>query len=539
MMSRCVVELATGEGKTLATVIPAVLFALAGKKVWIATANDYLARRDAEWMRPVYEDAGLTVESLASPSEREQRAQAYRANVTYGTIRDFGFDDLRRRLDRRHESSNAADHRDEPSPRCDVLIVDEADSVLIDEASTPLIINSRTESLDVSTQACYRWCAKVASEFRAGDYVPSPSENGVALTMAGRRRFLRFTMPREMASLTTTTILHALERAIWANLTIHRDTHYVIQGEHVALVDEFTGRVSEGRTLGGGRHQAIEAREGLPLTPESNPVARITIQEFAAMFQHLCGITATAWEDRHELADVYGLDVRRVASFEPSRRRLENTIVANDRAQKWQLIADEIERMVSVDRPVLIGTRTVRHSEQLSAVLEERDIPHVVLNARNPTEEAVTVAQAGQPGRVTVATNMAGRGTDIRLDPRAAQAGGLHVIVSELHAAARIDRQLIGRAARQGDPGSARLFLCLDDEILDAAMGEAKTGRIRGRYGDARQARAKIERLLAQSQRSLARQRRTERKQLTEFESKLAESLASIGLDPHLDPLPT
>jgi preprotein translocase subunit SecA len=273
------------------------------------------------------------------------------------------------------------------------------------------------------------------------------------------------------------------------------------------------------------------------LTAESEPVARISVQDFVCKFDHLCGITATAWEDRHELRSVYGLSVERVATHQPSRRAVLDPVVCRSRDEKWGRIVDETRTILAQHRAVLIGTRTVARSEQLSELFRSSAIDHVVLNARNPKAEADIVAQAGRRGRVTIATNMAGRGTDIQLESDVAQAGGLHVIVSEPHAAARIDRQLIGRCARQGDPGTARVYASPDDEILVQAFGHQRAAQIRQASVSGASSRWLLARL-QQSQRGVSRAHRAERARLTAHEANLAEAMQLLGLDPHLDPLP-
>ncbi len=531
LLRRCIVEMETGEGKTLTTVIPCGVLAKSGKKVLVATANDYLADRDAGWMKPLYNDLGLSVGRVTSQCNTQQRRNAYSADVTYGTLREFGFDHLRDRLDQRSADGPSEKlARNDHAP--DALVVDEADSVLIDEARTPMVITAPTSSIDAPTEACYRWCAQVAGSFRTPEDFLTVESDMIALTDRGRRRFLKMKMPDEMAPLTTTDILHALERAIWVNQVIDRDVHYLIRDDRIELIDEYTGRAAKSRVLGGGLHQAIEAREELPLTSPSLPAARITVQDFVSRFQHLCGITATAWEQRREFGDVYGLAVQRIGPHVPSRRHIETPVACRTIAEKYRRIADEVQNLIRQDRAVLIGTRDIMRSEQLSDVLKSQAIDHVVLSARHPKQEADIVAGAGRPGQVTVATNMAGRGTDIALDPQVASAGGLHVIVSEPHAAARIDRQLIGRGARQGDPGSARCYASLEDEIIDQAFSPDRAQKIR--LADT----GKLLSFVRTAQRIVTRNHRQQRKRLTAQEAKLQESLRTLGLDPHLDCLP-
>jgi preprotein translocase subunit SecA len=537
-LGRCVVEMQTGEGKTLTTVIPAAIQAMrqgTTGNVLVATANDYLAARDADWMRPIYQALNLRVGSITSGSTTDQRREAYGCDVTYGTLQQFAFDFLRHSLANR-ESDGATTAP--ASFRFDALIVDEADSVLIDEARTPMVITAPTRAADEAAEACFRWSARQVADYgRDQDYVRLASSGEIALTERGRARAIQGEMPQAMGRLTTTEILHSIERAIWVNQTLHRDQHYVVKDDRIHLIDEYTGRMAERRNFAGGIQQAIEAREGLGLSSPSQPVARISVQEFVSKFDHLCGLTATAWEDRRELRMVYGLKVRRIATHHRSQRTILEPIVCGSRDEKWQRIISETRNVTAAGRSVLIGTRTIDQSEQLSERFRRASVDHVVLNARNISREAAIIARAGQIGRVTIATNLAGRGTDIRLDPRVARAGGLHVIVSEPHAAARIDRQLIGRCARQGDPGTARLFSCPEDQILAQSFGDRRAEQIRQaalRGAGDRWLLAKIK----QAQRAVARRHCAERARLTAHETTLSDAMKQLGLDPLLDPLP-
>lgn len=537
LLQRCIVEMQTGEGKTLTTAIAACVTASASVKhqsVLIATANDYLAERDTQWMRPIYQQIGLDVECVTSASTPEHRQQAYQAKVVYGTLREFAFDFLRHSLACRDAPSPA---EKTPFP-LETLIVDEADSVLIDEARSPMIITAPIGRISEAMEACYQWCAEFASHFRVTiDFIRLVDTGAVALTAQGRRRVSGASMPTTMNSLTTTDIIHALERAIWINESIRRDEHYVLDDGQIHLVDEYTGRKATGKNFGGGIHQAVQARERVELTPDAQPIARITVQEFVNQFRHVSGLTATAWEDRRELRAVFDLDVYPVAPHRPIIRRLLEPVVCPTCQDKWDRICQETISLIGQGRAVLIGTRTIEHSEQLSEVFDGASIQHVVLNARNHRQEADIVSDAGQSGSVTIATNMAGRGTDIRLDPLVNDAGGLHVMVSEPHAAARIDRQLIGRSGRQGDRGTARIYASPEDQILLQAFGHDRAQQICA----AAQAGASDRWLwakLRQAQQRVARQHRKERERLSASEASLALAMKSLGLDPHLDPLP-
>ncbi|WP_186775450.1 preprotein translocase subunit SecA [Rubripirellula tenax] len=526
LLGRTIVELPTGEGKTIATVFPACAFARRGRKVWIATANDYLAHRDAQWMRPVYDQLGVGVVSIAATMSPSERSAAYESDVVYGTIRSFGFDFLRSQI-------ASEDWRG------DVLIVDEADSILIDEARTPMVISSSGGSTEPerngAEEACFRWAANVASQLRIDvDFVWLEDRGQTALTTIGRRSALDSVMPPQMRSLTTTEILHAVERSIQANQTLFRDVHYVVEGDGICLVDEYTGRKSVDRTLGGGLHQAIQAREGLTITSSNCPIARITVMEFVDRFRHVCGLTATAWEDRQELKSVYGCDVQRVESECPSKQVRSTDRIFATADEKWKAIEGETVSMVSAGRAVLIGTRTIELSERLSEQFRRAGIEHQLLTARNHEAEASIVAEAGRPGRVTIATNLAGRGTDIQLTDDVRRAGGLHVIVSEPHASSRIDRQLMGRGARAGDPGTACLFASGEDEILAQAFG-----RDFSRRSAASVTPASLARKLARAQRMVARQHRIERASSNASQQRLGEALRSLGMPPHTTPLPS
>lgn len=530
--SRCIVEMPTGEGKTLTTLLAACSLAAAGRKVLIATANDYLAARDAEWMSTLYDSVGLTVASVTTSTPRGDRRGVYDHNIVYGTLREFAFDFLHHSMENRKENKPQGMLAKFPD---DVLILDEADSILIDEARTPMIITAPVSRIDPTREACYRWSSATAKGFQhPEDYVRAGGSGQIALTEKGRKRAISTKMPSTMADLTTTDILHSLERAILVNETIHRDVHYLVQEDSIQLVDEYTGRRTAERNFGGGVQQAIEAREGLALTQESQPIARISVQEFTARFAHLCGMTATAWEDREELLRVYGVKVHRMPPHRKSRQIVMSPIACRSLEEKWERIAEETAMMTAKNRAVLIGTRTIAQSEELSKKLSEKELPHVVLNARNPTSEAAIIAEAGKAGKITVATNMAGRGTDIRLSETVFKSGGMHVIVSEAHAAARIDRQLIGRSSRQGAPGSARLFVSPSDEILSQGYGQQEADKFlqAALQGSPHWLLDKV----LSAQKKVTLQHRRERAELAARDETLAEAMLTLGLDPHLDP---
>lgn len=480
-----IAQMQTGEGKTLMATLPLYLRGLAGKGAHLATANDYLARRDAEWMRPIFMALGFSVGSIIAGMHRVERMQAYRCDVTYGTAREFGFDFLRDRLQLRHGAETQLlfhagdlDQTETSSPLARVqrelhfAVVDEADSILIDEARIPLVISGilNTDG-DVATTG-YQWSAHVAAHFsEARHFVVDPLTRRLELTADGRQLVRTLSKPAQLDALRLTSLYEYVERAIRAEREFLRDRQYVVCNEKVVIVDEFTGRIAEGRQWRDGIHQAVEAKEGLAVTIASGSAARITVQEFFALYQGLSGMTGTAAGSAREFRKAYKLAVVTVPTNCPSRRRrLPDRVFGTARA-KWQAVAEEVRQVHGSGRPVLIGTRSIDKSEQLSEILTSAGIEHAVLHARHLADEAAIVERAGEMGRVTVATNMAGRGTDIRLAAGVAQIGGLHVIGTELHDSSRIDQQLFGRCGRQGDPGSCRQYVSLDDEILDFGFG--------------------------------------------------------------------
>lgn len=539
MHRECIVEMATGEGKTLTATITAYLQALAGRPVLIATANDYLAHRDAETMRPLFQVLGLTCGCIQSGQPREARRAAYACDVTYGTAKEFGFDYLRDHLEaRRRQDARLAMFAAGPvrvQRDSGMLLLDEADSLLIDEARTPLILSGHLDRADAAHEACYLWAAQAAAEFDEGTHYQRDRFAGwPALTTAGRAKVRSLDLPPEVGPLGLTDIHHFLERALFVAHRYERDRHYVVREGQVQIVDEYTGRIQPGRTWNDGLHQAIEAREGVPLTIETGHLARVTMQEFVARFPHVAGMTGTALEAAREFRSVYGVGVRRMPPHRPLRRERWPEAVFVTRDEKSKAIVEETRQMLSRGRPVLIGTPTIAASQALAAAFQTRGIEHVVLNALNPEAEAEVVAQAGTSGRVTIATNMAGRGTDIRLSPEALAAGGLHVIATELHTAARIDRQLEGRCGRQGDPGTYRQYLSLDDDLLEAAYGTAEALHMRRKFAVAADANT-ISGVLRQAQRRMEREHFRQRQELMQFDRELNRATEALGLDPVLD----
>ncbi len=536
----------TGEGKTLTATLPLYLAALTGKGAHLATANDYLAARDAEAMGPVFRALGLDVGVVSSTSPRCDRQRAYRADVTYSTAKEIGFDFLRDRLLNRRiddegvAASEIADELDrasmEPVQRpLNFLLVDEADSILIDEARTPLIISSLPDNA-LETEALYRWASEAISQFKQDDdYELDDDRREVHLTTQGRRLTRKLSKPSELSSTPLQDIYDQLELALLVHHKFTRDRHYVVRNGEVVIVDEFTGRISEGRKWRAGIHQAIEARENLEISFETSEAARITIQDLCLRYEQLCGMTGTASSSSNELRKIYGTNVVDIPTNRPARRQqLADQVYGHDDA-KWHAIVHEIVQMQSAGRPVLVGTRSIDKSEHLSELLTKTGIEHQVLNARHLEHEAKIVERAGAPHRVTVATNMAGRGTDIKLRPLARKNGGLHVIVSELHESARIDRQLIGRAGRQGDPGSFRYFMALDDEIIRTGFGPGLADRLRIRGANQKGQAKKTARILRQAQHRVEQKHFRGRKLLLFFEKQRQVAQREMGQDPYVD----
>jgi preprotein translocase subunit SecA len=549
LVKGAILEMQTGEGKTLVATLPLVLFALAGKGAHLATVNDYLARRDAEWMGPIYEALGLKVGVVESEMDFDARRQAYARDVTYGTAKEFGFDFLKDRLMNREIVEGRGDlgavlTGKSAGATAKLLqrpfwfaLVDEADNVLIDEARTPLIIASPPGEAQATEQALFRFAARAAAELEANeDFEQDPRKHTCELLGRGRSRVRALDRPPELDATSLLAIYDAVERACKARQFYIRDRQYVVRDGKIVIIDEFTGRAAEGRTWRDGLHQAVEAKEELEATVPSGHAARITIQDLFARWPHLAGMTGTIATSRRELARTYDVAVDVVPTNKPAIRKRLPAVVTADYSSKFERIVTEIAELHAVGRPVLIGTRSIDKSEDLSRLLEAAGLPHTVLNARHIAQEAEIVARAGERGQITVSTNMAGRGTDIKLGEGVAELGGLHVICTELHDSARIDRQLVGRCGRQGDPGTWRQYVALDDEILIAAYGPKRAKQIaaslRGRLG------GNPERLLAafkRAQRRVEARHRRQRRVLEYVERQRAEAHIQMSQDPYLD----
>ncbi len=468
-------EMQTGEGKTLTAALAACIAGVAGLPVHVVTVNDYLAQRDADEMRPLFAFFGLSIGVIVTGLSLEARAQAYACHVTYCTNKELVFDYLKDRVTAGGRASRAQirirAHLGDQKKTGLLLrglhfaIVDEADSILIDEARTPLILAEKGDS--AGDPRVYAEALDLARGLQAGtDFELLIARRELHLTHAGKA-----TLAERCAGLGAAwTAAHAREhlvvQALRALYLFQRDQQYLVADDKVHIVDEYTGRILPGRTWEQGLHQLIESKEGCPLSEQNRTLARITYQRFFRRYLRLSGMTGTAHEVRAEIWAVYGLETVAIPTNRPCVRAYLPTRCCLDEAEKWRCVALEASRVLASGRPVLIGSRSVEASEHLAAALVAADIAHRVLNARQDADEAQVVAAAGQPGVVTVATNMAGRGTDIHLGPMVAEKGGLHVILTEYHDSSRIDRQLFGRCARQGDPGSAVAIVALDDALL-------------------------------------------------------------------------
>jgi preprotein translocase subunit SecA len=469
-------EMATGEGKTLVAVLPAFCFALHGLGAHVATVNSYLTQRDFEFARPAFERLGLTIGLLPEKQDHAKKRAAYACDVTYGVGTDFGFDYLRDQLAIRTSGSREPLFhevllgRARATPRLvqrghAFAVIDEADSVLIDEARSPLIISAGGKTPS-ATPHVYLLADDVARELQPGKHFTlDPQTHRLALTLEGEQRALELLTDDVLAGLQRLWT-HYVESALQARRQLRRDVHYVVQKGAVVIVDEFTGRLCPDRSWRGGLHQAVEACAGVTITEENSSEATITRPGYFRRYRRICGMTGTAQEAASELSASYGLATEVIPLHRPSRRRLLPDRVFATNAAKLAAVAEEISARHRIGQPVLVGTRTIENSEALVAALEPLGLAIRLLNAKQDAEEAAIVERAGEPGTITIATNMAGRGAHIPVAKESLELGGLHVIGIERHESARIDRQLIGRAARQGQPGSAQFFVSLEDDLL-------------------------------------------------------------------------
>ena len=450
-----IAEMRTGEGKTLVATLPVYLNALTGKGVHVVTVNDYLAKRDSEWMGKLYRALGLSVGLIVANLDYNQRKLAYASDITYGTNNEFGFDYLR---------DNMVIHAEQMVQRpLNYAIVDEVDSILIDEARTPLIISGPGER---STDSYYT-LAKVVPQLVAGeDYTIDEKQKTIAPTESGIAKVEKMLKIENLYDSANLELNHLLNASLRAYAMMHRDKDYVVKDGQVVIVDEFTGRLMFGRRYSDGLHQAIEAKEGLKVERESQTLASITFQNYFRMYEKLAGMTGTAKTEEQEFNNIYGLEVYEIPPNKPLLRKDLPDLIFKTKKAKYKAVVKDVVERHKKGQPVLVGTTSITQSEQLSDMLLKSGVPHNVLNAKHHEKEAEIVANAGQRGMVTIATNMAGRGTDISLGEGVAELGGLHILGTERHESRRIDNQLRGRSGRQGDPGSSQFFLSLEDDLM-------------------------------------------------------------------------
>ena len=470
-----IAEMKTGEGKTLVSTLPAYLNALEGKGVHVVTVNDYLANRDAEWMGQIHRFLGLSVGCVLNSMKSEERREAYNCDITYITNNELGFDYLR---------DNMVIYKEQLVQRgLHYAIIDEVDSVLIDEARTPLIISGQSGKSTKLYEVC-DYLARVLKRGEAskelskmdllmgeeveetGDFIVNEKDKIVTLTADGIKRVEQYFNIENLADPENLEIQHNMELALRAHNLMHRDQDYVVKDDQVLIVDEFTGRIMPGRRYSDGLHQAIEAKEHVKVKRESKTLATITFQNFFNKYDKKAGMTGTALTEEREFRDIYGMDVIEIPTNRPVIRKDLNDAVYATKNEKYRAVIREIEAAHAKGQPVLVGTITIETSELISALLKKKGIPHEVLNAKFHEREAEIVALAGIHGAVTIATNMAGRGTDIKLDEEAKAAGGLKIIGTERHESRRIDNQLRGRSGRQGDPGESKFYISLEDDLM-------------------------------------------------------------------------
>lgn len=464
-----IAEMKTGEGKTLVATLPVILNAMSGKGVHVVTVNDYLAKRDATQMGELYNFLGLSVDVILSGGyDDEVRQAAYNADITYGTNSEFGFDYLRDNMKFEAGQKVQRGHN--------FVIVDEVDSILIDEARTPLIISGPTNrTLDgyiradqVAKQLTRGTPAdpNVPGSKPTGDFIVDEKNRTIMITEAGISKAEKLFGVENLYNLENAVLSHHLDQALKAHNLFEKDVHYVVKDGEVVIVDEFTGRLSEGRRFSEGLHQALEAKEGVKIQEESQTLADTTYQNYFRMYKKLAGMTGTAQTEATEFSQIYNLEVISIPTNVPVKRIDQNDLIYKTQNEKFKAVIDEVKKAHEKGQPVLVGTASIERSEVLHEMLKKAGIPHSVLNAKNHEKEAEIIAQAGVKGAVTIATNMAGRGVDIRINDEVRDLGGLYIIGTERHESRRIDNQLRGRAGRQGDPGMSRFYLSLEDNLL-------------------------------------------------------------------------
>jgi preprotein translocase subunit SecA len=546
-------ELATGEGKTLVAALPTFLNALVGKGVHVTTVNDYLARRDAEWMGPIYQCLGLTVGTLQQQMGEQDRAAAYRCDVTYGTASEFGFDFLRDRLKVSGSKGQETPFwgpwlkgGQAPSPQDNFVqreehhfaLVDEADNIFIDEARTPLIIASQTRLANADEMVVFQWANTLAIQMKYEQHFTfDMKKQKLELTTEGKQLARYANPPTGTHSHAMDKLHEHIEQALHAHYRFRRDQHYMVdeKTKKVIIIDEFTGRRMPDRHWREGLHQAVEAKEGVPINKPSDHAAQITYQSYFRLYKKLAGMTGTAAQNWWELRRVYKIWVVCVPTNRHIRRELWPDRVFPNEDEKFDAVVEEVVRLREQGRAVLIGTRSVEKSEKLSERLRKLNIEHQVLNARQHEQEAKIVVLAGEVGKVTIATNMAGRGTDIKPVPEVIAAGGLHVLGTERHEAKRIDRQLIGRAGRQGDPGTGQFFLSLEDELLEGlSVDKQKALAEYGKKASGGNWSSYLG-MFHRAQRRIESRHYRSRVDLMVHEKQRQEVMKDLGADPYVD----
>ncbi|MFC4761972.1 preprotein translocase subunit SecA [Dyella koreensis] len=529
-------EMATGEGKTLAATLAACTAAVTGAAVHVVTVNDYLAERDAEHNRPLFDFLELSVGVVLQDMAIDKRRAAYACNITYVSNKELTFDYLKDCIamgeasltQQRLRSLAGARSGEPPILRgLHIAIIDEADSVLIDEASTPLIISETLpDDLDPSI---YTQSITLAQSLEPGTHYVKGQHRDIWLTPVGKQHVREATA--DFGGLWRSSLWRDefVQKALSAVHCFQRDQHYILAEDKVQIVDESTGRVMPDRTWERGLHQMIESKEGCEITGQRRTLAQITYQRFFGRYLLLCGMTGTAQEVATEVKQTYGLPVTRIPTHKPSRRRRLADRICASSADRWREVVRRAAEVAAQGRSVLIGTRSVEASELLGQLLERDGIAHTVLNARQDKTEADTVAVAGQPGCITVATNMAGRGTDIKLSQDVENAGGLHVILTEFHESARVDRQLFGRCARQGDPGTTEAIVCIDDDLFHRFAPATGRRMMRWFVTDMRQSRRWFRRWVTQIQDRAERHYRRQRVETLRRDSEWVKALGFVG----------
>lgn len=466
-----IAEMKTGEGKTLTETLPLYLNALTGKSAHLVTPNDYLARRDAEWMGPIYNHLGLSVGVIQNNMNDMERKKAYQSDILYATNSELGFDYLRDNMKFRLTDYAQRD--------LNYAIVDEVDSILIDEARTPLIISGPA---DESSDLYVRINRIIPSLKKDVDYEVNEKDKTVLLTEQGNDKVEQALQVQNLYALENIKLLHHVNQALKAHTLFRRDVDYVVRDNEVLIVDEFTGRILAGRRYSDGLHQALEAKEGVPIEQETQTLASITLQNYFRLYKKLAGMTGTAATEAEEFYQIYKLEVVTIPTHVPCIRADRDDLVFLTQTAKFKAIVEDVKERYDKKQPVLIGTVAVETSELLSAYLTQAGIPHEVLNAKNHAREAEIVAHAGEAEHITIATNMAGRGTDIKLTEQSREIGGLYVLGTERHESRRIDNQLRGRSGRQGDPGESRFYISLEDDLIRIFGGEGLKKRME-RFG--------------------------------------------------------